>query len=100
PAAVLSGFIRSAWEQLAEPGGEGWPHSASAVIWDLLESVLRDDRTSDSATSHAGALRCKATRLVDRRLFDPDFRTAAIAQELGVSARYLQRVFAEAGTTP
>jgi AraC-like DNA-binding protein len=100
PAAVLSGFIRSAWEELAEPGGEEWPHSASEVIWDLFGSVLRDDRTSDSAASHAGALRCKATKLIERRLFDPDFRTAAIAQELGVSARYLQRVFAQAGTTP
>jgi AraC-like DNA-binding protein len=100
PPAVLSGFLRSAWEQLVEPAGAEWPHSASEVIWDLLAAMLQDERCSDSAVSHAAALRCKATRLVDHRLFDPEFRTAGIAQELGVSARYLQRVFAEAGTTP
>jgi AraC family transcriptional activator of tynA and feaB len=100
PSAVLSGFIRSAWEQLVEPGRAEWPHSASEVIWDLLASMLQDDRCSDSAGNQVAALRCKATRLVDHRLFDPEFRTAGIAQELGISARYLQRVFAEAGTTP
>jgi AraC-like DNA-binding protein len=99
-ASVLSGFIRSAWDQLVERGEEEWPHSASAVIWDLLASVLQDDRSAEYAGSRASALRCKATRLVDHRLFDPEFCTAAIAEELGVSARYLQRVFAEAGTTP
>ena len=99
-AAVLSGFIRSAWDQLVEREEEEWPHSASEVIWDLLTSVLQDDRAPDGAGSRAGALRCKATRLIDHRLFDPEFRTAAISEELGVSARYLQRVFAEAGTTP
>jgi AraC-like DNA-binding protein len=100
PASVLSGFIRSAWDQLAEGEGEEWPHSASEVIWDLLASVLQDDRASGSEANRAGALRCKATKLVEHRLFDPEFRTIAIAQELGVSARYLQRVFAEEGTTP
>jgi AraC-like DNA-binding protein len=100
PAAVLSGFIRSAWDQLVEREEEEWPHSASEVIWDLLASVLQDDRAPDGAGSRAGALRCKATRLIDHRLLDPEFRTAAISEELGVSARYLQRVFAEAGTTP
>jgi AraC-like DNA-binding protein len=100
PAPVLSGFIRSAWDQLVEGDEEEWPQSASEVIWDLLASVLQDDRASGSGGSRAGALRCKATKLVEHRLFDPEFHTPAISQELGVSARYLQRVFAEAGTTP
>jgi AraC-like DNA-binding protein len=99
PAPVLSGFIRSAWEQLVERDDE-WPHSASGVIWDLLTSVLQHDRAPEGALSRTGALRCKATSLVDHRLFDPEFHTAAIADELGISARYLQRAFAEAGTTP
>lgn len=100
PAAVLSGFIRSAWDHLVEQDNEEWPHSASEVIWDLMTSVLQDGGAADSAGSRADALRRKATSLVDHRLFDAEFRTAAIAEELGISARYLQRVFAEAGTTP
>jgi AraC family transcriptional activator of tynA and feaB len=100
PASVLSGFIRSAWDQLVERDEEEWPHSASGVIWDLLGSVIHEDRASGHAASRTGALRYQATKLVDRRLFDPEFHTAAIAEELGVSTRYVQRVFAEAGTTP
>ena len=45
-------------------------------------------------------LRRRATTLIDRQLFDPEFRSSAIPDELGVSARYLQRVLAQAGTTP
>ena len=43
PAAVLSGFVRSAWDELVERDGEDWPESASAVIWDLLTSILQSE---------------------------------------------------------
>jgi AraC-like DNA-binding protein len=99
-AAVLSGFIRSAWDHLVEREGEEWPQSASDVIWDLLASVLQDERAAEATGSRADELRRKATALVDHQLFDPEFRSSAIAEELGVSARYLQQIFAEAGTTP
>jgi AraC-like DNA-binding protein len=100
PAAVLSGFIRSAWDHLVEREGEEWPQSASDVIWDLLASVLQDERVAEATRSRADELRRKAKVLVDHQLFDPEFRSSAIAEELGVSARYLQQVFAQAGTTP
>ena len=100
PAAVLSGFIRSAWDQLVEREDEQWPSSASEVIWDLLASVLQDDRAIEATGSRADELRRQAMTLVDHLLFDPEFRSSAIAEELGVSARYLQQVFAQAGTTP
>jgi hypothetical protein len=95
-ASVLSGFIRSAWDQLVERDEEEWPHSASEVIWDLLGSIIQDNRASDSPSTRAGDLRCKATRLIDHRLIDPEFRSAAIAEELGVSERYVQRAEAQA----
>lgn len=100
PAAVLSCFIRSAWDNLVEREDEEWPQSATDVIWDLLASVLQDDRVADARGSRADELRSKARTLVDHLLFDPEFRSSVIAEELGVSARYLQQVFAETGTTP
>jgi AraC-like DNA-binding protein len=99
-AAVLSGFIRSAWNELVERDGEEWPESASEVIWDLLTSVLQNDRADAPVGSRVDELRRKATGLIDRQLFDPEFRSSAISGALGVSTRYLQRVLAQAGTTP
>jgi AraC-like DNA-binding protein len=99
-AAVLSGFIRSAWNQLIEPEGEDWPDVASDVIWGLLTSVLQDDRVNETWRSRADDLRHRAMALIDSRMSDPDFGSSDIADELGVSARYLQHVLARAGTTP
>jgi AraC family transcriptional activator of tynA and feaB len=99
-AAVLSGFVRSAWDQLVERDGEEWPESASAVIWELLTAALQGDRAGAFGGSRADDLRRRAIALIDSRLLDPEFRSSSIAGELGVSARYLQQVFAEVGTTP
>jgi AraC-like DNA-binding protein len=101
PAAVLSGFIRSAWEQLVERNdteSKEWPPSASGMIWELLARVVQGERAI--ARSRADELRRWAAALVDARLSDPGFSSSALADALDISARYLQRVFAEAGTTP
>ncbi len=101
PAGVLSSFIRSAWDQLVERSHDvdaEWPQSASDLIWELLGSVLQGEPST--MRSRADELRCWATALVDARLGDPGFSSSALAEGMDISARYLQRVFAEAGTTP
>ncbi len=98
PGAVLSTFIRSAWDHLGEGEDGAWPQSAADVIWDLLASVLQSG--AGAITGRPDALRREARSLIDRRLGDAGFQTPGIAQALGVSARYLQAVFAEVGTTP
>jgi AraC-like DNA-binding protein len=77
-----------------------WPDSAAEVLWDLLTSILNGETGYDINRGRAEDLRRRATALVDGELSDPAFCTASIAEALGVSARYLQRVFAEIGTTP
>lgn len=99
-AAVLSGFIRSAWDQLLQREDEAWPESATEVIWDLLESALQGDAARGTVTGRADRLRRDAKALIDDRLADPGFTSAGLPVALGVSARYLQMVFAEVGTTP
>jgi len=98
--AVLSGFLRSTWDHLAENDGVDWPDSAGQVIWDLLEGVLQGDTGSRVGMGRADRLRREAKTQVETRLSDPAFDSAELAQALGVSARYLQMVFAQAGTTP
>lgn len=100
PAAVLSEFVRSAWNQLIGHDGEEWPASATEVIWDLLAAVLLREPGVNIPGRRADDLRRKAAILVDGKMADPEFRASAIAKGLGVSARYLQLVFAQVGTTP
>ena len=100
PGAVLSSFIRSAWDQLVDGDEEEWPQSATEVIWDLLESVLQGDTVPVTSTGGADGLRRRARVLIDDRFGDIGFNSAKMAAALGVSARYLQMVFAEVGTTP
>ncbi len=100
PGAVLSTFIRSAWDQLVERDDEGWPESAAGTIWDLLEATLRGESGREIIAGGADRLRRDARALIDGHLWDPGFQSSGIAHALNVSARYLQMVFAEVGTTP
>ena len=100
PGAVLSTFIRSAWDELVEGEDEEWPDSAAGTIWELLEATLRGERGREIVAGRADRLRHEARTLVESHLRDPGFQSSAIAEGLGVSARYLQMVFAEVGTTP
>ena len=100
PGAVLSTFIRSAWDQLVECEEEEWPESGAEVIWDLLESVLQGETGRDIGAGRADRLRREARAIIDCKLSEPGFQSSAIAQAVGVSARYLQAVFAQVGTTP
>ena len=100
PGAVLSMFIRSAWDQLVEGEDEEWPESAAGIIWDLLEATLRGETGREIIAGRADGLRREARALVERHLRDAGFQSSEIAEALGVSPRYLQMVFAEVGTTP
>jgi AraC-like DNA-binding protein len=98
--AVLSGFVRNAWDHLAESDSQDWPDSAEQVIWDLLEAVLPGDAGNRLGAGRADRLRREAKAQIDSRLASPQFDSAELAEVLGVSARYLQMVFAQVGTTP
>jgi len=100
PGAVLSSFVRSAWDQLVEGDGEAWPESAAGTIWDLLEATLRGETGRRVVAGGSGRLRSEARALIDSQLREPGFQSGRIAEALGVSERYLQMAFAEVGTTP
>jgi AraC family transcriptional activator of tynA and feaB len=100
PGAVLSRFIRSAWDDMVELDQQSWPQSSTDLIWDLLESTLQGQSLREINTGQPVLLRRQARALVDEHFGDSGFRSSSIAEALGVSPRYLQMVFAEVGTTP
>jgi AraC-like DNA-binding protein len=99
-ARLLHDFLVSLWRQ----GDHGdadpeWQSGVSAVFADLVALTVNGSHGSDEAAP-GGALRNKVIALVEARLGDPDLRTVTIADELHVSARTVQNVFAAMGTTP
>jgi AraC-like DNA-binding protein len=99
-AATLSAFLRTVWGQLTEPGDDDWGEGVSDVILDLIDLAYRplQERTPELSTQDEWRMRAKA--VIDERLCEPDLSARSIAEALGVSARYVQMLFAEASTTP
>jgi AraC-like DNA-binding protein len=99
PRAILSNFVRNAWQQL--DGDElGWADSLCDVIWPLVQMAYSAEFAARPAVSPRERRREDMFRFIEAHLCDPELTAHAIAAELGVSARYVQMIFAEIGTTP
>jgi len=93
---LLHDFVLSLWrEGDAGAGDPDWEATVADVLFDLVALALRT-----SAPAPAPDDLQQLRRLVDARLGDPELRGAALAAELGVSPRWVQHLFASAGTTP
>jgi AraC-like DNA-binding protein len=97
---IFHDFFLSLWQQGDQSDADPeWQSGVSSVFFDLVSMAMRG---SQSATQVApgSALRSRLIALVDARLSDPELRTTAIADDLHVSARTVQNLFAAMGTTP
>jgi AraC-like DNA-binding protein len=65
----------------------------------LLELVAALTGPGRAATTNAAAHRAAAQAYIDRHLSDPALSAPRVAAAVGISARHLSRVFAEAGTS-
>lgn len=83
------------------PLSGGTSDSVAAAALDLLVTAISDRATPLSATmrTHADDLR-KVQATMIRYLHDPDHTLAEIGTELGMSLRYIHKLFSAAGTTP
>jgi len=72
----------------------------SEHLCELLALVVAGADHESSESSVRFAHRRRALALVESRFSDPEFSPAVIARALRISARYLQRIFAENGETP
>ena len=97
---IFHDFLLSLWRQgdLSDVDPE-WQSGVSAVFADLIGLAVNGAGISREMTP-GSALRDKVVTLIDARLCDPELRTTTIADDLGVSARTVQNVFAAMGATP
>ena len=99
-ARLLHDFLVSLW-RLGDHGDADpeWQRGVSSIFADLVALAVNGSSVAEDVAP-GGVLRNKVIALVEARLSDPDLRTAAIADELHVSPRTVQNVFAAMGTTP
>jgi len=98
--AMLSGFVRQAWMQLQSDDEPGWAESLSEVIWPLVDLAYSQVGVSGEELCLKERRRKEAFDFIDRNLCDEALGARSVAGHLGVSARYVQMIFAEMGTTP
>lgn len=101
PAArVFNDFLHSMWRQAdTAEGGPDWESGINRVFYDLAAMAIQGDNRDGDHTANRGQ-RWRAYALIESCLSDPDLCTNTIARELGTSARTVQNIFAEMGTTP
>lgn len=97
--ALFSGFLRRLWVELGRQDGAEWAEGADDTIWSMIAMVYGGGRPPVE-----GGPRESRRRLlfdtVERELANPDLDVHHLARQVAVSPRYVQMIFAEAGTTP
>lgn len=103
PGALFSNFLRQAWEELErdDNGAEthDWAESMGEAIWPLLDMAYASRRPRAVANRREERRRV-LFEVVETDLTDPELDVHRLAAQMGVSARYVQMLFAELGTTP
>ncbi|WP_404711363.1 helix-turn-helix domain-containing protein [Sphingomonas sp. MMS24-J13] len=95
---LLHDFLLSLWRQGDQSDAEpAWQESVSTIFLDLLALALREDMPIARDGGHATR---RLNALIDARLTDPALSTAMLADELGISPRSVQNLFAQRATTP
>jgi AraC-like DNA-binding protein len=97
PGAMLSGFLRTLWSQIERGDDVGSAEAVSEVVLDLIELAYRPPPCPPTLQAQRLA---RARALIEERICDPELSAPRIAAELGVSARYLQMLFAAEAMTP
>jgi AraC family transcriptional regulator, positive regulator of tynA and feaB len=97
--ALFSGFIRKAWEEMERDRDGDWVESLGDAIWPLLDMAYAGTRSPAEANRREERRRVLFDA-VEAELTDPELDVHRLARRMGVSARYVQMLFAELGTTP
>lgn len=99
PGALFSNFLRQAWAELERDEEGEWVESLGEAIWPLLDMAYAHARPRSEANRRDQRRRALFDA-VEAELTDPDLDVHRLARRMGVSARYVQMLFAEMGTTP
>ena len=99
-AGILSSFLRSAWTDLQDGFSDSWSDILSDTVWNLIEMAFASNETMDTRSPKQEQMRRTAQKLIERNLCDAELGVSTIADELHVSERRVQSLFAEIATTP
>lgn len=97
--ALFSNFLRQAWGELQRDEDGAWAESLGEAIWPLL-GIAYSGTSSHSEPNRRDGRRKALFAAVEADLTDPELDVHRLAHGLGISARYVQMLFAELGTTP
>lgn len=96
---LLHDFLLSLWRQGDQSHADPlWQRGVTDVLFDLIALAVRGETFAPPIASGRLGQRVKA--LIESQLAEPELRTAFLAEELGVSPRSIQNVFASIATTP
>ena len=96
---LFSSFLRNAWTELERDGSGEWIDGLSDAIWPLLEMAYAATRPAPEP-NRRDERRRTLFEAVEAELTDPELDVHRLARRMAVSARYVQMLFAEMGTTP
>ena len=98
--ALFSNFMRNAWEEMQLENNDGeWVEALGDAIWPLLDMAYASSR-QQPGESRRDERRRALFEAVEAELTDPELDVHRLARRMAVSARYVQMLFAEMGTTP
>ena len=97
---IFHDFVESLWRQGDQSAADpSWQAGVATVFYDLVALAMRGAELARDVAP-GSALRTRVLSTVEACLCDPELRTLSIADDLNVSVRTVQNVFAGMGTTP
>ncbi|NQX11350.1 AraC family transcriptional regulator [Microbacteriaceae bacterium VKM Ac-2855] len=98
---LLISFANALLESKLKPDPSGVAQLRSTIL-NLLSAVVRGDLLIDSGSCSTteATLLLNARRVIAMNASEPGFSVHSLADSVGTSERYLQRIFAAAGTSP
>lgn len=103
PATSLSAGLHAFAESLVRPADVQTrvsDHIVERLLVEMVYGVLLERRETDTARHHAGRPMHRARMLMRLNRADPEYGLHELAQDLHVSTRHLQRLFANEGSSP
>jgi len=100
PTRILKQLLNAFSRECKHAADRDWMQQSDSVLLSMLALASRSISPLGRDLADGHALLSRAIDLVNASLCDPEFGAGSLATELGVSERYVQRVFSSRGITP
>ena len=97
-AQLVSSMLRAVWSQVERGVPSQFAPGVAKNLLELLATAYAiDHESARTESSLQCARRAQVKRFIERRLRDADLNANAVAEGLGLSTRYIRRLFATEG---